>query len=932
MVGDNITGKFFCMRILQPDDVFAGCRILSYCGSGGMGSVYLAADAMQRKIALKIVNTAASERELEGIRKYIQAAAGKPGLLQIHHAGIEQDSLFYIMEAADPLENTGGTYIPKTLGTVLKHDGKLTPGAALDLIRNLSIGLETLHEAGLVHRDIKPENIIYVNGVPKLCDPGLVCAMDATATLAGTLGYLPPECFNGAEINTASRDLYALGKVFYVAVTGEPPSRYPHIPSDLSLSVRRRIWPVLTRVCSANPKHRFQKTEEFRQALPRELPNPGRLELALNSFRQWRLANPGIVSGTILIFLLILILGFAIGAYRIRNQRRHAEFLRDCQRQCEAASARFTERKSLLAGQLADLAGEAEAKKIERTLRTLPEDPAERLKIYRALDARLVKLAQDSLLPVPEQASGTEICRISDRNRGLLASPLGNWIAPGKRNGLMKKLDSLEKQFFGAGIRLHPGKAFLPDSSFRHQYNYVPAGVFRRKNGQLVRLPQAFWCSDGELRADNFLPAMRWLKTSEKPGMPMGRFSWNDLLEYCRDITIDSHRKGRIPKEYIFRPLTAAEWQWACRGAWSGPGNATAFLKGNSGGRLHPVRSGEPNSLGLYDFIGNAAEMVIPDSGLDSGHCIAFCGGWHDTPKADPEKCSSYLKYQWIPPYIGARIGLVRDTMDFFDRALWPGGLRSAVFKGRHYELLAANATHISQEQARKLCRLLGGRLLVPESQEQLSALRKAFTETDSFPVAVDGSLQDGVWLRPDGTPHKDLPLPKIPKHPVWFLAFHRGKICCYPTALATGLICEWDEAEYRKRNDPGRIRTSGVFEYAFRIGSTQYFLVHCPVYPHTARQIALLLGTKLAQPRTPAVRERFRKELKKWKNTPVMLGGHWKYGHWELADGTPLELELPLRGISYIESMNLASPGLFGGEFCALQQAQTFLLELPLE
>ncbi|MBE6372291.1 MAG: hypothetical protein E7055_09495 [Lentisphaerae bacterium] len=920
------------MRILQPGDVFAGCRILSYCGSGGMGSVYLAADAMQRKIALKIVNTAASERELEGIRKYIQAAAGKPGLIQIHHAGIEQDSLFYLMEAADPLENTGDTYIPKTLETVLKRDGKLDPGPALDLIRNLSLGLEALHAAGLIHRDIKPGNIIFADGVPKLCDPGLVCAMDATATLAGTLGFLPPECFKGAEINTAGRDLYALGKVFYVAVTGEPPSRYPHIPSDLSLSVRRKIWPVLTRVCDTNPKHRFQKTEDFRQALPSSLPNPGRLELALNSFRQWRLANPGIVSGAILIFLLILILGFAIGAYRIRNQRQHAEFLRDCQRQCEAVSVRFMERKSLLAGQLADLAGETEAKKIGQTLRTLPEDPAERLKIYRRLDAQIGKLAHDTLLPVPEQASAAEICRISDRNRGLLASPLGAWIAPEERKRLIKKLESLEKQFFSAGIQLRPGKAFLPDSSFRQQYNYVPAGVFRRKNGQLVRLPHAFWCCDGELRADNFLPAMQWLKSSEKPGVPMGRFSWNDLLEYCRRVTTDYHERGMIPKAYIFRPLTAAEWQWACRGAWSGPGNASAFLKKNSGGRLHPVRSGEPNSLGLYDFIGNSAEMVIPDSGLDSGHCIVFCGGWYDSPKADPEKCSPYLKYQWLPPYIGARIGIVRSSMEFFERALWLTGPRETAFGGRHYELLVSNATHINPESARKLCRLLGGRLLVPESSGQLKAFRKAFFETNSFPVAIDGILKGGVWLRPDGSPNKGVPLPEIPKHPTWFLAFHQGKIRCYPSARATGLICEWNEAEYRRRNDRNRIRRSGVFGHAFRIGSTQYFLVHCPVYPHTARRIAQLLGAKLAQPRTPAIRERFLQELGKWKPVPVMLGGHWKYGHWELADGSPLEPALPLRGTSQIESMNLASPGLFDGEFCALQQAQAFLLELPLE
>ena len=72
------------------------------------------------------VNTIAAERELKGIRNFIQAAEGKPGLLQVRHAGIEQDSLFYLMEAADPLENTGSAYIPKTLSAVLKRAGKQT--------------------------------------------------------------------------------------------------------------------------------------------------------------------------------------------------------------------------------------------------------------------------------------------------------------------------------------------------------------------------------------------------------------------------------------------------------------------------------------------------------------------------------------------------------------------------------------------------------------------------------------------------------------------------------------------------------------------------------------------------------------------------------------------------------------------------------------
>ena len=101
---------------------------------------------------------------------------------------------------------------------------------------------------------------------------------------------------------------------------------------------------------------------------------------------------------------------------------------------------------------------------------------------------------------------------------------------------------------------------------------------------------------------------------------------------------------------------------------------------------------------------------------------------------------------------------------DFFERALWLTGPRETVFRGRRYELFAANNTIMSQEAALKLCRLLGGHLLAPESAEQLTELRKAFPETGSFPVVIDGGLKDGVWLRPDGTPYSGMPLPAIPK------------------------------------------------------------------------------------------------------------------------------------------------------------------------
>jgi serine/threonine protein kinase len=80
------------------------------------------------------------------------------------------------------------TYAPKTLRSELKRLGRLPVLDCLRIGASLSEALEHLHENGLVHRDIKPSNVIFVNGLPKLADIGLVAPSDATLSFVGTEG------------------------------------------------------------------------------------------------------------------------------------------------------------------------------------------------------------------------------------------------------------------------------------------------------------------------------------------------------------------------------------------------------------------------------------------------------------------------------------------------------------------------------------------------------------------------------------------------------------------------------------------------------------------------------------------------------------------------------------------------------------------------
>ncbi|MCQ2352212.1 MAG: protein kinase [Victivallaceae bacterium] len=246
--------------------LFHGIKLLRYCGGGAYGEVYFGEDISGRQLAVKIVFKEKLgdvwQRELKGVVNYRHITENAPELLQIFHVEEDADTFFYTMEAADSA--TEDVYTPDTLAGRLAK-GALPQEEIFRILSAIFAGIKCIHDAGFAHRDIKPDNILFVNGVPKLGDIGLLSSLDATLTqIAGTMDFLPPEmrAADGDElvrnISHPRNDLYAFGKVVYCAATGNGPHEWPTVPAGQKLSLPLKFFLRFSfQLCAKDPLKRL---------------------------------------------------------------------------------------------------------------------------------------------------------------------------------------------------------------------------------------------------------------------------------------------------------------------------------------------------------------------------------------------------------------------------------------------------------------------------------------------------------------------------------------------------------------------------------------------------------------------------------------------------------------------------------------------------
>jgi eukaryotic-like serine/threonine-protein kinase len=217
-------------RDVAHERLAARFRIERPLGQGGMGAVYLARElGLDRLVALKVLPPAFAddpglrERFLRETR--LAASFSHPNIVPVYSVEEHGDVLAFAM----------GYVEGETLSQRVRRTGPLTARDAVRLMHDVAYALAYAHGRGVVHRDIKPDNLMLERATSRalLMDFG-VARPSATAAdvgtradgltrvgeVVGTPEYMSPEQAAGEPVDGRS-DLYALGLVMWLALTGE---------------------------------------------------------------------------------------------------------------------------------------------------------------------------------------------------------------------------------------------------------------------------------------------------------------------------------------------------------------------------------------------------------------------------------------------------------------------------------------------------------------------------------------------------------------------------------------------------------------------------------------------------------------------------------------------------------------------------------------
>lgn len=273
----------------RPPAEIEGYEFQEYLGSGAYGEVWVALDQNTgRRVAVKFYTHRGGldwrllSREVE---KLVLLSADRY-IVQVLDVGWDATPPHYVMEY---IENG-------SLDEHLKNHGPLPVAEAVDMFRGVATGLLHAHNKGVLHCDVKPANVLLdQDHKPRLADFGQSRLSSEQKPALGTMFYMAPEQADLEAMPDARWDVYALGVLLYLMLTGELPYRNEKTIAQINLAsgledrlaayraatrdmplptlhrsvpgVDRALADVVDRCLAVNPNRRFPNVQTVLEAL-----------------------------------------------------------------------------------------------------------------------------------------------------------------------------------------------------------------------------------------------------------------------------------------------------------------------------------------------------------------------------------------------------------------------------------------------------------------------------------------------------------------------------------------------------------------------------------------------------------------------------------------------------------------------------------------
>jgi serine/threonine-protein kinase len=295
--------------------IIGNYNLISILGRGGMGTVYKAENIYIGKIvAMKILQEKYAKQE-EAVKRFLREARAAssinhPNIADVTDFGPAPDGCAYLV-----MEYVEG----ESLEDLLLREERLELIRAINIMNQVASALAAAHDRQIVHRDLKPENLLLTRrpgrrevvrragegsdgspkyviekeqswdfvkvvdfGIAKLMAPEDQALGTSEGQLLGTPEFIAPEAVKGQEVDHRA-DIYALGVVFYLMLTGEVPFWSPNPVAILRQHVNEEPIPpryrapdaeiteaaevLILRAMAKDPAQRQQSMDEMRTEL-----------------------------------------------------------------------------------------------------------------------------------------------------------------------------------------------------------------------------------------------------------------------------------------------------------------------------------------------------------------------------------------------------------------------------------------------------------------------------------------------------------------------------------------------------------------------------------------------------------------------------------------------------------------------------------------